>query len=280
MEREDVLMIGATIRPDWWQEVSLKALLQRLEEAGCQSIELHYTTDFPVTARTVMEREFNLTIHAPTAGDFNGAFFGKNQSAVVKAHRQFLDQIHAIAAEAGKTILINFHGGEGEEGSAHEEILAAGREFVHWLGKIIHKEYPQIVGALEMLPYDPARHRIGDNQEELLYVTKGLDVDRFGMGWDMGHYQINTQLFSFDGPPREEFIQLVNHTHIHELNLSLGDHCPLGRGSFSVKPYVQELVKIKYDGVYNLELSFISAAHFGDPIDELIRSINLLKEMI
>jgi sugar phosphate isomerase/epimerase len=273
-------VVGVTIRPDWWQDVQLEVLLQRLEKANCESIELHYTRDFPATVRKVLEHGFNLTIHAPTADDFNGALFRQNQGAVMDAYGQFLDQMQEIAMEAHQDILINFHGGQGEEGSLHDDVLAAGKEFVHWLGGIIHREYPNLLGALEMLPHDPAWHRIGDNQEELLCVTHGLDLDRFGLGWDMGHYQINTILFSFDGPLKEKFIRMVNHTHIHELNPSLGDHCPLGTGPYSVESYVRELLRVDYEGVYNLELAFDHAAYFGDPLDELIRSMDLLREMI
>lgn len=273
-------MLGATIRPEWWQQGRLETLLGRLRKAGCGSLELHDTRDFPKTVQIVLSQGFQLTLHAPTHGDFNGAFFEERKDQVQAAYRRFLDRSQDLAWQGNQNVLINFHGGQGGEGSEHDRVLLIGKEFVHWLAEIMNSAYPNLRGVLELLPYDPAYNRIGDSQEELLFLTKGLDFDRFGLSWDLGHYQLNTKLFSFDGPLQEEFLSLVKHTHIHEFNPQVGDHCPLGRGPYSLKPYLRELLKVGYTGIYNLELALEQARRFGDPWDELIRSLGLLQKMI
>lgn len=273
-------MLGATVRPIWWRDVQIRLLLKRLRQAGCQSIELPYASVCHKTALQVWEEGFNLTLHAPTDGCFNGAFFRKNGNAVKNTHRRFLDRAQAWAFEADQTVLINFHGGQGEAGSERAEVLAVGKEFVHWLAEMMAENYPNLRGALEMLPYDPAWNRIGNNQEELLFLTDGLISDHFGLGWDFGHYEMNRRAFSFDGPLRREFLRSVNHTHIHEFHPHRGDHCPLGKSLHPVGPYIQKLLKEGYRGIYNLEIDFDQALYFGDPWDELIHSLKLLQEMV
>jgi len=277
-------MIGFTLTGDWREILETDILFDKLRNFGCRSIELHLNPFNPAfsetlaLARSLFNRGWNLTIHAPTDSDFNIAYYTESQDKVEFAYRTLLDVVYSLSVDYKQVVLINFHGGQGT--CCREELLESARQFVHWLVPLLENRYTGLRMALELLPYDPAYIRVGDRQEDLLYVSEGLNSAHFGFCWDIGHLRRNRELFNYGSAPKPDFIQHVIHTHVHEVDARCRDHCPLGRGVFPAVNDLKYLLDAGYKGVYNLELSFELAAEFGDPLEELFNSVKLLGEII
>ncbi len=282
-------MIGFTLSPSWWDVKKIDVLLNDLWSRGCRSIELYlnpfdsmFTETFAL-AKLILERGWTLTIHAPTDGDFNIVHYDDNRNMVEAAYRALFDVVASLSTDFKQPILINFHGGQGEglKGKLFKDkLLKSVRQFVHWLVSLLKDQYTCLRTAMELLPYDPAYVRIGDRQEDLLYISEGIDSTYFGLCWDMGHLRRNREMFTYGCAPKPDFVQRVVHVHVHEVDIFYRDHCPIGRGIVSVADDIKYLLKAGYKNVYNLELSFELAAEFGDPLNELFQSIANLKEMI
>lgn len=277
-------VIGFTLGTLWQQHMRGEQLLEAMWTRGCRSVEIHfhpYRDDFAdalALARHAMDMGYALTVHAATDGDFNAVHYQARPEPVMRAHRLLLDEVENLAASYGQAVMINFHGGQGE--GERDALVEAVRQVVHQMAEWMEEDYPHVRGAVEILPHDPLYQRIGDREEDLLRITEGLDIDRFGLCWDMGHLQRNRSLFQYGGPASEEFVRRVVHTHIHEVDAEHRDHCPLGRGVVSVRSDLERLVQRGYQGVFNLELGFKEASLYGDPVEELCRSAEALSSMV
>lgn len=277
-------MIGFTLGPLWRQHTPAEELLEAMWARGCRSVEIYLNpfdsdfTDVLALARRAMERGYALTVHAATDGDFNAVRYGADPEAVMRAHRLLLDAVEGLAASKGQVVMINFHGGQGE--GKRDELVENTRLLVHRLAELMREEYPHVRGAIEILPHDPLYQRVGDRQEDLLRISDGLDMNRFGLGWDMGHLQVNRNRYGYGVPALDAFVARVVHTHVHEVDEAHRDHCPLGRGVVSVRSDIKRLVQNGYRGVFNLELGFKEASLYGDPVQELLRSAEALGSIL
>jgi len=277
-------VIGFTLGPLWRQYRPADELLEGMWARGCRSVEIYFNpldadfADVFALARRAMDRGYALTVHAATDGDFNAVRYLTDPEAVVRAHKLLLDAVEGLAASTGQRVMINFHGGQGE--GDRGELVENTRKLVHRLAQWMDEQYPHLRGAIEILPHDPVYQRIGDRQEDLLRISEGLDTRRFGLCWDMGHLQLNLSRYGYGSPALDEFVARVVHTHVHEVDGAHRDHCPLGRGVVSVKSNVERLVRSGYRGVFNLELGFKEASLYGDPVDELFRSAEVMGSIL
>lgn len=276
--------IGFTLGPLWRQRMRGEDLLEAMWDRGCRSVEIYlnpFDEDYPnalALARHAMDRGCALTVHAATDGDFNAVRYRTHPEDVMRAHRLLLDAVENLAANYGQTVMINFHGGQGE--GDRGELVECVRLLVHRLADLMQEEYPHLRGAIEILPHDPQFQRIGDREEDLLRISEGLDISRFGLCWDMGHLQVNQSRYNYGGPASDTFVERVVHTHVHEVDHAYHDHCPLGRGVVSVRSNIERLVRRGYKGVFNLELGYKEASLYGDPLEGLFSSAEALSHML
>lgn len=89
------------------------------------------------------------------------------------------------------------------------------------------QEYIQQLGAPirllceTQLPSRPDIVRIGDYPDELLVIAEQSGA---GICWDTGHYRLSAEQLGFSVYPETEFLQKVEHVHIHDVKNGKDHH--------------------------------------------------------
>ena len=122
--------------------------------------------------------------------------------------------------------------------------------------------------------------RPGTTYINLLEITQHLDKSIIGFCWDMGHTQSSILQHKLPANPPLEFIERVNHTHVHGLSMEGDTHWPLTTASTHVASAIGDLQSVRYEGAYNLELYPTRWGTEHRVREEILASIELLQIML
>ncbi|MDD4607788.1 MAG: TIM barrel protein [Bacilli bacterium] len=167
--------------------------------------------------------------------------------------------------------------------------IDASKKYQHKLNLInIYKELCEYTKGfnfeilIETLSYNhPKGLHIGDDLSEINTLLNKVDVDNFGICWDIGHTRLNnietkTQLYL-----PSKIIDNIKFTHIHNIILDKRSNCYLEHLPFTDMDYQDEelkyLVENKYSGIYSIEFN---TNDLEENILVYLNSIKLLKNCL
>jgi sugar phosphate isomerase/epimerase len=254
------------MHPLWAEGEDLAPFLEPLQAAGLTALEftLHATDRhwprFEPQIAACAELGLTLCFHAPYLPPYTLVGFSEDQEAAIRAdYEPMLD----LAARYGPTAVV-VHG-PGSETRSREALVADTVAFFQWA--VPH--YPQLTFTLENLVYKPKLDRIGEDRAEMLQIAHEVDHERFGFCWDMGHDIMDERPVSGLTP---EWIGLVRHVHVHDVNRENHDHYPLVHGRVPYNEWLTALLATGFEGIVSLEIKGHQLAHLGrDRVRELLR---------
>lgn len=127
------------------------------------------------------------------------------------------------------------------------------------------QEYIQQLGAPirllceTRLPSNPDILRIGDHADELLIIAEQSGA---GICWDTGHYRLSAERLGFSEYPATEFLQKVEHVHIHDVKDGK-DHHPAEPESPFLSQCIALLRSVGFNNSITLEYDYGTAESSG-----------------
>lgn len=237
--------------------------LRRLKKAGVSSVELRAIR--PGTApeevreavRAATEAGLSLTVHGALKDEPAELFWGRMEP-VLDVQPALTVTVHS-AGDRETTLML----------------LRRMAEYAAF-------RFPEAKLALEN-----NRSKKGDNMDlvECFGVMKTLSIlecPNVGACWDFGHYYWDRLTHPAQLPdelPPEGFLRRAVHTHIHAVENDT-THFPLTTGQLPLEEFVRALSGAGYTGVYNLEPEPERWDEERDAAEEIIRSAELLVEML
>lgn len=259
-------LIGFSMHPLWAEGRELGGFLGPLQAAGLAALE--FTLDpndscwsrFEALIDACADLGLVLSFHAPYLAPHTLVGFDGDRRAEIQAdYGPMLD----IAARYGPAVVV-VHGPESETRS-REHLVADTVAFFEWA----LTRYPRLEFALENLVSRPEGARVGDDRAEMVRIVNIISHSRFGLCWDMGH-DIKDER-SITGPDAQ-WLRLVRHVHVHDVNPEGDDHCPLVHGRVPYAPWLAGLIGMGFTGIVLLEIKGHQLEHLGRPhVRELVR---------
>lgn len=186
--------------------------------------------------------------------------------------REALHIAHQAAQHEGRLVNLNFHAASGGVGPfTRQELIAHSHAFHHWLMETADPLDVIITTEHQLPPVRSHRWmRIGDHFAELLTLKREISHERFQICWDMGHSTMRTAHYGDDPHPPAEFLPLVGHVHIHDVDMSgPEDHRLIGSGDAPLADLVGALLGVGYDGAFTME--YAANEFFGPLYADFLR---------
>jgi sugar phosphate isomerase/epimerase len=260
-------LIGFSMHPLWAEGRELAGFLEPLQAAGLAALE--FTLDpqdewwphFEPLMDACVDLGAILSFHAPYLPPHTLAGFDGDRRAAIEAdYGPMLD----IAARYGPAVVV-VHGPESESRS-RDALAADAVAFFEWgLSR-----YQQLHLALENLVAKEGVARIGDDRAEMGRIVRQVGHPRLGFCWDMGHdIKDERPVSGLDA----EWMHLVRHVHVHDVNWEGDDHYPLVHGRVPYGPWLADLVSAGFGGIVSLEIKGHQLEHLGrERVRELVRA--------
>jgi len=181
---------------------------------------------------------------------------------IEKHQTDLMLNIHALAAP------------EGDEAQLSRDTIIN----LKWLTKIIERENKPLHIAVELNrskgEVDPCT-----TYEGVIEICEKVNSPLLGIGWDIGHTYANYQNNLISRIPPNNFLNLITHTHIHDIGPDGKTHWPLTTGTVPLKEYLGLLNKQNYSGLYIIELQPQRFFEYGNVKDMILSSIHRLKSI-
>lgn len=193
---------------------------------------------------------------------FNCQGFGNSDDSRLKDNMlAVLEIANTIAQDESRTVLINLHSASGRKSFSGKEdrqpLIACSNAFHTWLMETVDKHHFDVQITTEhQLPPSPSegKIRIGDSFDELLTLRASNPHDRFHLCWDMGHSAMKNAFYGASLYPPHEFVTLVRHVHIHDVEFNKPvDHRLIGSADSPLQDFVQSLLQVGYTGGFTME---------------------------
>lgn len=193
---------------------------------------------------------------------FNCQGFGISDSTSLKNNMSAVLEIaHDIAQQESRTVAINLHAASGRRGFLGKEdrhpLIEQSNRFHGWLMETVDQRgFDVQITTEHQLPPAPSEStiRIGDSFDELLTLRAATPHERFHLCWDMGHSAMRNAFYDAALYPPHEFVRLVRHVHIHDVNFDQPiDHRPIGSAGSPLQDFVQSLLQAGYTGGFTME---------------------------
>ncbi|MBU0511556.1 MAG: sugar phosphate isomerase/epimerase, partial [Chloroflexi bacterium] len=139
--------------------------------------------------------------------------------------------------------------------------------------------FPNLTIALENLDIaKPGITKFGERREDVLALVTEIDHPRLGICWDTGH---DIRQGVPQDPPKE-WLERVDHVHIHDLDNSGEDHFPLVFGNVPNERWIKLLMDAGMEGTITLELKggHLVGWELEKISDALINSIKTIDEVL
>jgi len=220
------LNVAFNIYPQWVATVGLGNFLQPLQQAGLNALEFELDSNLPEwqASQALMEDCADLGLRLVFHGPYRfplrlEGFRNERRQEVIEQVRPLYRIAQQWAERQGEFTTVVVHGGV-SSGTREADLLEDTCQYLGW-GL---EEFSQIYFAFEN--GNPARQgqtKIGDSRQKVLEVVETLNHPRLGICWDMGHdYLAGTRT-----GPTAEWLALLRHVHIHDVDEEGKDHYPL-----------------------------------------------------
>ncbi|WP_240418859.1 sugar phosphate isomerase/epimerase family protein [Paenibacillus periandrae] len=263
---------------------NVEKLLDALKTAGVGSIEVRILprgadeSAYREVIQLIWNAGLQISIHGHVAGDFAGSRFAEiypSMSYVLTNYPKY---------QTGLTMALHaFDAKTGVEEELHQQTVKLLHEWV----AIIDAEQLPLRIAVENNRKKSSKVDPGDSIDGVLRIVEEVNSPHVGITWDMGHFYSNLmdthglklppETYLEQLPP-DAFLEKVIHTHIHGLGAT-GTHNPLtDRRSLPLELYVNALQRVRYSGLYNLELTMNKFDQDQSLGEHVLASVRRLKE--
>jgi sugar phosphate isomerase/epimerase len=191
-----------------------------------------------------------LCFHAPHRRPHNVAGFAGEKRAEIQA--DYAPMLDVATRFAPAPVVIH---GAWSETLPHETLYADTVAFLEW----VLERYPALTPALENLPPDPRRIKIGATRGEIRDIVEKVGGRRLGLCWDMGHDVVTGR----QSTPDAAWLRHVVHVHLHDIDEHGTDHYPLLYGRTPYRTWLPALVQVGFKGIVTLEIKGEQLAHLG-----------------
>ena len=284
------IKVGFNMHPRWACGESLPGFLEPLWAAGLRALEFELWDGDPDWPRILPLMEdcrqmgFELCFHAPYRRPHNIAGFAGEKRAEIQA--DYAPMLDVAARFAPAPVVIH---GAWSETRPHETLYADTVAFLEW----VLERYPALTPALENLPPNPRRIKIGATRGEIRDIVEEIDdrgcaprpeepvlskvegaglgnppraassgrhgSTRLGLCWDMGHDVVAGR----QSTPDMAWLRHVVHVHLHDVDEHGTDHYPLLYGRTPYRTWLPALVQVGFNGIVTLEIKGEQLAHLG-----------------
>lgn len=235
--------------------------IQAIAEVGLDYVELAVRRES--VNRKDMEADIQKLhahgLHANFHPYFNcQGFDTTRESATLRERVTTMLELGHLASEGqGRSAVINWHAAAGRTPDKRSDLLQQSHAFHQWMMEAVDELGADVIVTTEhQLPLAPndSRIRIGDSFAELLTLIEATQHDRFRICWDMGHSTMRYLHHGDDLLPPEEFLPLVRHVHIHDVDFGrTKDHRLIGLGNTPLTDLISGLARINYAGGFTME---------------------------
>jgi len=250
--------------------------LIRLKEHGVGAIELRAirpnsnVDTVALAIHRVIDHGITITLHGYLPVSSKNGNFENDYSPMLSAFE--------LIKSRGKDTILTVHSHQ-DSGSATGSLIKSTAFELDQLMKYIHSNTLPVRVALEINRY----HGVDSpsaTYEGLLETAKQTGKKELGFCWDLGHVCSSVLQNKLPAVPPPDFVSKVIHTHIHGLSPDNDTHWPLSKVSPACESYLQRLVEAGYKGIYNLELEPSRWDPTMNVGEEIINSINCLRNML
>ena len=241
------IKVGFNMHPRWACGELLPGFLEPLRAAGLRALEFELWDGDPDWPRILPLMEdcrqmgFELCFHAPYRRPHNVAGFAGEKRAEIQA--DYAPMLDVAARFAPAPVVI--HGARSKT-RPHETLYADTVAFLEW----VLERYPALTPALENLPPDPRRIKIGATRGEIRDIVEKVGGRRLGLCWDMGHDVVTGR----QSTPDAAWLRHVVHVHLHDIDENGTDHYPLLYGRVPYRAWLPTLVQAGFGGIVTLEI--------------------------
>ncbi len=235
---KDDIRIGFSMHPRWAGAEELEAFIAPLRRSGLSSLEFELDDQqegwpaFKPLMEATFQMGLGLSFHAPYRFPHSLAGFnGQERQRIQADYRPLLGIAETWAQKSRECRTVVVHAAVGREPSSREALRADTMAFLEW----VLEEFPGLQLALENNhPARPGEVKPGVEPEDILSMLASLDRPRLGVCWDLGHDYLRKKTTV----PTREWLSMVVHVHVHDVDERGEDHFPL---IFGRVPYMQWL---------------------------------------
>jgi sugar phosphate isomerase/epimerase len=244
----EVIRIGFSMHPRWASADRAGAFLEPLRKVGLTAVEFELDSndphwrEFPPLVETCRDMGLALCFHAPYRPPHTIAGFADGRRDEII---QSLSPIYDVAARYGPSTVV-IHGAK-DASRSHALLYGDTVAFLQW----VLQWYGVLTVALENLNPDPAANKVGCSRAEVGRIAQEVRHPRLGICWDVGH-DVNVGAKRIPGA---DWLRIVRHVHIHDLDERGLDHYPLIYGQVAPERWLPPLVDVGFSGTVTLELN-------------------------
>jgi len=211
----------------------------------------------------IINDNIKITIHLPHFVDDNldiTNFSNKNKLKLI----EFYDSLNNLINLTKNNIILVFHGAKYEIISK-EEALSRTNAFIKFSIEYFKEKKYLISLSIETLNKHH-RNVIGDSREDLINIVKSFN-NKIGICFDITHDYLNIKKINI---PTNEFLSLVNHSHIHGFNKEY-NHLPIYKNEILFK-----MVNLLKKNNYPINIEMLLCDNY---LNELQKDIDLVNSL-
>jgi sugar phosphate isomerase/epimerase len=277
---------GVGMINQWLDRDRSAYFLNRLHRGGASFVEFKVSPERWAGREwqifLALEQGLDVTFHASFAAQYNLALFDpEEKNDVRRLFSELFSRVAFVAEKKKSPALVNVHPAWGDRDADREVLFTKTARFIKWALSLFDKNGWNIRLALELLPRDPRKVKVGEGTGDLVTLRDMLPGLDFTFCWDLGHFHLNRMSGCGDDVPQDRFLEGVGHVHVHDI-CGDEDHNPLVCGTVPVSGYLSCLDGFSTEGGKTLnaalEIKYENAARLGDPFDMLFLSLALLNK--
>ena len=263
------MKLGITFEEKILKEIKQSEYMHFIKKNNLSFLE--FAPDFNKYSYEFYENIFNelknenikITVHLPHFVDESldiTNFSNENKLKLI----EFYSSLNNLIDLNKNNIILVFHGAKYETISK-EEALSKTNAFIKFSIEYFKEKKYLITLSIETLN---KHHKkvIGDNRNDLINIVKSFN-NEIGICFDITHDYLNIEKVKI---PTNEFLSLVNHSHIHGFNKEIC-HLPINKNEI-----LFEMIKLLKKNNYPINIEMLLCDNY---LNELQKDIDLINSL-
>ena len=263
------MKLGITFEEKTLKKIKLNEYLDFINKNNLSFLE--FAPNFNTYSYEFYENIFNkirnsnikISIHLPHFVDESldiTNFSNENKLKLI----EFYNSLNNLINLTKNNIILVFHGAKYEMISK-EEALSRTNDFIKFSLEYFKEKKYLINLSIETLN---KHHKkvIGDSREDLINIVKSFN-NKIGICFDITHDYLNIEKVKI---PTNEFLSLVNHSHIHGFNKEIC-HLPINKNEI-----LFEMIKLLKKNNYPINIEMLLCDNY---LNELQKDIDLINSL-
>ncbi|MCI0476579.1 MAG: sugar phosphate isomerase/epimerase, partial [Anaerolineales bacterium] len=221
-------------------------------------------------AEECVDAGYRCHFHAPYQGAFNAdGFSAPRREELIARYTPPLDFAERMAERGGYAPSLVIHGAHGTGTLA--QLTEDTRQFLEWV--LERTRHARVM--LENLPPKNGFTRLGETPEQIVALVRTINHPRLNVCWDFGHSVLQNQ-----GLPADDFLRVVRHVHIHDINAAREDHLPLVFGNVPWQDDLRALIRVGFAGAVVMEINGYRAQSVARLPERIADSFAAMREIV